>query len=64
MIPRLKRRTKKRHSVKPQRFVTARYSWDRSLEREIRARGTFTIDIQPITEPIIGARLSPDVWAT
>jgi hypothetical protein len=47
MIRRLKRQTKRRHSVRRERFVTFRQ----------------TIRWEAISGPIITARYSPDVWA-
>lgn len=79
MIPRLKRQTKKRHSVQREGLITSRVTarrlahailadlsespqWTVTGATRNRFDAHFTSDGRPV-EPIIGARLTPDVWA-
>lgn len=80
MIRRLKRQTKRRHSVQRDwpgiasraearriaKQALADLSWTStggSIRADFAVVADQIIDLRPITEPIIGARLSPDVWA-
>lgn len=63
MISRLKRQTKRRHSVLGGRKLMKRRIV-RIIAERVAAKVTAVVSLRlGITEPIIGARFSPDVWA-